>query len=191
MEVCVRAGGTITGEHGVGLDKRELLPLVFSEADMNAMLSVRAAFDPLGLCNPGKIVPLLRGCGEAKAIGAAVETRSRSVETHAARVQHAAKTFLKTEFHPASAAPLLARIVGPSNISSHPTSLTVFPISTEQISEILKLAFREHWRVLPTGGATWLDPQSNSSANVIVNTSLLDQIVEHEPADLIAVGSAR
>ena len=63
-----RAGGTITGEHGVGLDKRELLPLVFSEADMNAMLSVRAAFDPLGLCNPGKIIPMLRGCGEAKAI---------------------------------------------------------------------------------------------------------------------------
>ncbi|HET9711998.1 MAG TPA: FAD-linked oxidase C-terminal domain-containing protein, partial [Pyrinomonadaceae bacterium] len=93
MEVCVRAGGTITGEHGVGLDKRELLPLVFSEADMNAMLSVRAAFDPLGLCNPGKIIPLLRGCGEAKAVGAAVETRSRSVETHAARPQHTTKTF--------------------------------------------------------------------------------------------------
>ena len=68
MEVCVRAGGTITGEHGVGLDKRELLPLVFSDADMNAMLRVRAAFDPLRLCNPGKIVPLLRGCGEAKAV---------------------------------------------------------------------------------------------------------------------------
>ena len=190
MEVCVRAGGTITGEHGVGLDKRELLPLVFSEADMNAMLSVRAAFDPLGLCNPGKIVPLLRGCGEAKAVGAAVETRSRSIETHPARVQHTTKTFIKSEFHPASAAPLLARIVGASNISSHPTSLTVFPTSTEQISEILKLAFREHWRVLPTGGATWLDPETNSAANVIVNTGLLDQVVEHEPADLIAIAQA-
>ncbi|HVI72757.1 MAG TPA: FAD-linked oxidase C-terminal domain-containing protein, partial [Pyrinomonadaceae bacterium] len=190
MEVCVRAGGTITGEHGVGLDKREMLPLVFSEADMNAMLSVRAAFDPSGLCNPGKIVPLLRGCGEAKAVGAAVETRSRSVETHAARVQHATKAYLKTEFHPASAAPLLARIVGASNISSHPTSLTVFPTSTEQISEILKLAFREHWRVLPTGGATWLDSQTNSAANVIVNTGLLDNLIEHEPADLIAIAQA-
>ena len=81
MEVCVRAGGTITGEHGVGLDKRELLPLVFSDADMNAMLRVRAAFDPLGLCNPGKIVPMLRGCGEAKAAvqtaGAATSTGSK------------------------------------------------------------------------------------------------------------------
>ncbi len=66
MEVCVRAGGSITGEHGVGLDKRDLLSLVFSEKDMDVMLRVRAAFDPLGLCNPGKIVPMLRGCGEAR-----------------------------------------------------------------------------------------------------------------------------
>ena len=190
MEVCVKAGGTITGEHGVGLDKRELLPLVFSDADMNAMLSVRAAFDPLGLCNPGKIVPLLRGCGEAKAAGAAVESRSRSVETVGAHTVRSQPAFLKTEFHPASAAPLLARIVGPSNISSHPTSLTVFPTSTEQISEILKLAFREQWRVLPTGGATWLDPEMSAAANLIVNTGLLDQIVEHEPADLIAIAQA-
>ena len=68
MEVCVRAGGSITGEHGVGFDKRELLPLIFSEADMETMLRVRAAFDPTGLCNPGKIIPMLRGCGEARAV---------------------------------------------------------------------------------------------------------------------------
>src|SRR4030095_13026925 len=68
METCVANGGTITGEHGVGLDKRELLPLVFSENDMNAMLNVRAAFDPAGLMNPGKIVPMLSGCGEARAV---------------------------------------------------------------------------------------------------------------------------
>lgn len=67
METCVRAGGSITGEHGVGFDKRELLPLIFSEADMNTMLQVRAAFDPSALCNPGKIIPMLRGCGEARA----------------------------------------------------------------------------------------------------------------------------
>ena len=65
METCVRAGGSITGEHGVGFDKRDLLSLIFSENDMEAMLRVRAAFDPTGLCNPGKIIPMLRGCGEA------------------------------------------------------------------------------------------------------------------------------
>jgi glycolate oxidase subunit GlcD len=68
METCVGAGGSITGEHGVGLDKSIYLPLIFSDDDMQAMLQVRAAFDPTGLCNPGKIIPLPRGCGEARAV---------------------------------------------------------------------------------------------------------------------------
>ena len=77
MEACVRAGGSITGEHGVGLDKSSYLPLIFSEDDMMAMLQVRAAFDPSGLCNPGKIIPTPRGCGEARAV-ATVEAASGS-----------------------------------------------------------------------------------------------------------------
>ncbi len=68
METCVRAGGSITGEHGVGLDKSSYLPLIFSEDDLDTMLRVRAAFDPSGLCNPGKIIPMPRGCGEARAV---------------------------------------------------------------------------------------------------------------------------
>lgn len=68
METCVRAGGSITGEHGVGIDKSSYLPLIFSDDDMAAMLQVRAAFDPSGLCNPGKIIPLPRGCGEGRAV---------------------------------------------------------------------------------------------------------------------------
>jgi hypothetical protein len=68
METCVRAGGSITGEHGVGLDKSAYLPLIFSEDDMDTMLRVRAAFDPSGLCNPGKIIPMPKGCGEARAV---------------------------------------------------------------------------------------------------------------------------
>src|SRR5436305_10155985 len=71
MEICVGVGGSITGEHGVGLDKSSYLPLIFSEDDMDAMLRVRAAFDPSGHCNPGKIIPLPRGCGEARAVATA------------------------------------------------------------------------------------------------------------------------
>src|SRR6266571_435986 len=86
METCVRAGGSITGEHGVGLDKSSYLPLIFSDDDMSAMLQVRAAFDPSGLCNPGKIIPTPKGCGEARAVATqtvsvpgAVTTGSTSV----------------------------------------------------------------------------------------------------------------
>src|SRR5437870_1753452 len=79
MEICVRAGGSITGEHGVGLDKSSYLPLIFSDDDMAAMLQVRAAFDPSGLCNPGKIIPLPRGCGEGRAVATAEMSEPRRV----------------------------------------------------------------------------------------------------------------
>jgi glycolate oxidase subunit GlcD len=81
METCVRAGGSITGEHGVGLDKSSYLPLIFSEDDMEAMLQVRAAFDPSGLCNPGKIIPMPRGCGEARAVATQVLSEPGAIAT--------------------------------------------------------------------------------------------------------------
>ena len=57
LEVCVKAGGTLTGEHGVGLEKKEQMPLVFSPEDMAAMRLVRDAFAPENRINPGKIFP--------------------------------------------------------------------------------------------------------------------------------------
>jgi D-lactate dehydrogenase (cytochrome) len=57
MELCVAAGGTITGEHGVGVDKRKYLPLVFGPDDLGLMDAVRGAFDPSGRANPGKVIP--------------------------------------------------------------------------------------------------------------------------------------
>jgi glycolate oxidase subunit GlcD len=57
MRVCVGAGGTITGEHGVGLDKLAYMPLVFGPDDLGLMAAVRRVFDPDGLANPGKVIP--------------------------------------------------------------------------------------------------------------------------------------
>jgi glycolate oxidase len=61
---CVDAGGSITGEHGVGSDKACAMPLMFGPDDLEAMLRVRRAFDPNGLANPGKLFPTPRLCGE-------------------------------------------------------------------------------------------------------------------------------
>jgi glycolate oxidase subunit GlcD len=63
MQACVDAGGTITGEHGVGLDKREYMGLIFSEQEMQVMCDVRRAFNPDGLANPAKVLPV-RVCRE-------------------------------------------------------------------------------------------------------------------------------
>ena len=65
LRTCVEAGGVITGEHGIGSEKRDFMGMVFSEADLGAMRRLRAAFDPDGVCNPGKIFPSTRFCAEA------------------------------------------------------------------------------------------------------------------------------
>jgi glycolate oxidase len=67
MAHCLSVGGSITGEHGVGFEKSELMPMQFSEADLDAMSRVRRAFNPAGLLNPGKMFPLGKGCGEVRA----------------------------------------------------------------------------------------------------------------------------
>jgi glycolate oxidase len=64
LEVCLDAGGSLTGEHGIGTDKACRMPLMFSETDLETMGRLRRAFDPDGLCNPGKIFPTPRLCGE-------------------------------------------------------------------------------------------------------------------------------
>jgi glycolate oxidase subunit GlcD len=63
MRACVDAGGTITGEHGVGLDKREYMELIFSDQEMATMCSIREVFNPTGAANPSKVLPV-RVCRE-------------------------------------------------------------------------------------------------------------------------------
>ncbi|MPZ26077.1 MAG: FAD-binding protein [Micromonosporaceae bacterium] len=62
---CLAHGGSITGEHGVGVDKSAYLPRMFTDADLDTMQLLRCGFDPRGLCNPGKVFPTPRLCGEA------------------------------------------------------------------------------------------------------------------------------
>ena len=216
METCVRAGGTITGEHGVGLDKRDFLPLIFSEADMETMLSVRRAFDPSGLCNPGKIIPMLRGCGEARAASATLtesresapqqrvgdslnfkgdstarQSLSAPEDGKAARAGH-------LPFDRDVAARQMTSIVGAANISeasrlgsSAPAALVVAPSSIDEVCEVMKLAARYGWSVVPSGSGNWLDAGNPlTRTEVILSTARLNRTIEHEPADLVASASA-
>jgi glycolate oxidase len=64
IRYCVEIGGALTGEHGVGMEKSELMPLLFSDADFELMRRVHDAFNPACALNPGKIFPLNKGCGE-------------------------------------------------------------------------------------------------------------------------------
>jgi len=64
LRLCVEVGGVLTGEHGVGVEKRDLMPTMFSETDLAHQQRVKCAFDPEGLLNPGKVFPQLHRCAE-------------------------------------------------------------------------------------------------------------------------------
>jgi glycolate oxidase len=64
LRLCVEVGGVLTGEHGVGVEKRDLMPTMFSEIDLNQQQRLKCAFDGKGLLNPGKVFPTLHRCAE-------------------------------------------------------------------------------------------------------------------------------
>lgn len=66
MAKCAEMGGSITGEHGVGMEKNELMPLIFSNDDLEMMRKIKDAFNPLGSFNPGKVLPTGKMCGELR-----------------------------------------------------------------------------------------------------------------------------
>lgn len=68
LDLCIEHGGSITGEHGVGVDKARYMPRMFSDDDLDTMQLVRCAFDPRGLSNPGKVFPTPRLCGEVPGV---------------------------------------------------------------------------------------------------------------------------
>ncbi|NUT42272.1 MAG: FAD-binding protein [Thermoactinospora sp.] len=68
LDLCIEHGGSITGEHGVGVDKARYMPKMFSDTDLDTMQLVRCAFDPRGLANPGKVFPTPRLCGEVPGV---------------------------------------------------------------------------------------------------------------------------
>ncbi len=77
MKVCAEVGGSISGEHGIGLEKADFMPFIFSAADLALMQRLKDAFNPRGLCNPGKVFPTRKSCVET----APVAYRPHAIET--------------------------------------------------------------------------------------------------------------
>ncbi|MEJ7617270.1 MAG: FAD-linked oxidase C-terminal domain-containing protein [Pyrinomonadaceae bacterium] len=203
MEKCVQVGGTITGEHGVGLDKSEYLPMIFSEDDLEVMLRVRSAFDPSGLCNPGKVIPVLKSCGEAR--GAAKRRamcspppqrkrppeRSFSPETAIVESRPVAYSGVHTELEHARL--ILTSLLPESHIAmaaDDASPLTVIVSSIDEAREVLRAARAERWGVGIEGAGGWQRFDASHQVSVILKTTALARVVEHEPADLVATAQA-
>ena len=68
LRLCVEVGGVLSGEHGVGIEKRELMPCMFKDADLDAQERIKTGFDQKQILNPGKVFPILRNCAEGGAM---------------------------------------------------------------------------------------------------------------------------
>jgi glycolate oxidase len=84
MKVCAEVGGSISGEHGIGLEKSDFMPFIFTPADLAFMQKVKTAFNPTGLCNPGKVFPTRKSC---------LETGPVAYRPHAIETQGLAQRF--------------------------------------------------------------------------------------------------
>jgi len=77
IKMCAEVGGTLSGEHGIGMEKRDMMCFVFSEGDLDIMRKVRSAFDIQGLCNPEKVIPTPGRCGETH-----IQTKGKANDTY-------------------------------------------------------------------------------------------------------------
>jgi glycolate oxidase len=78
VRLCIEAGGSLSGEHGIGLEKRDFMPLVFTEDDLAAQACVRSAFDPDGRMNPWKVLPDGARCGDVAVAAAGTDVAAEA-----------------------------------------------------------------------------------------------------------------
>jgi glycolate oxidase subunit GlcD len=177
MEACVEAGGTITGEHGVGIDKRKYMPLVYTEDDLRTMHWVKEAFDPAGLCNPGKLLP------EGKPVPL-IASPNLSDSTPAPES-------VEEDVKKALGAKCLVKDTAGFEVEERPTRVVAAPGSVEELSALLELATSRGWAVVPAGGGAWTAAgEKLHRADLVVSTRRLNAKIEHHPDDLLATVQA-
>lgn len=184
VELSIEQGGAISGEHGVGAEKQEYMPMLFDEADLQSMAAMYAIFNPENRFNPAKMFPK-----EMNPLAMAKQRRERM--TAQMGTQNA--SVLKNE---------LERILGTEHlltddntaaytVQGHAPSFVTFPKDVAQLSEVMALCHYVGALVVPWGGGT----QQNQgcpvqSPDVVVVTRRMDEVITYEPDDLtISVGA--
>ena len=144
LELCVDAGGSITGEHGVGREKQCVMSYMFAEPDLATMHRVRHAFDPHNLANPEKLFPTPRLCGERT-------PRLLRPASHRSR-------------RPRGGLLMFAEL----NIETHQLDgiIVLSPANTDEVAAALRAANTESLAVEPTGGRTKLTLGHRASRRV-------------------------
>jgi len=186
LRACVEAGGSLTGEHGIGLEKRDYMPLMFRDEDLAAMRRVKWAFDPQGLLNPGKIFPQDAPSGGAP--GPHPAAPPRDVYIGFIGRQSLVERLVR------DLGPLIGpeRVGGPLeapayNVDGHTPSIILWPRTVEEVSAVLAWAYRHDLKVVPWGGGTMIGlGRPPLRVDLVLDLSDLTGVVDYEPADMTA-----
>jgi glycolate oxidase subunit GlcD len=168
MQVVVNLGGSLTGEHGVGIEKRSYMPLMFNPTELGAMLEVKQVFDPDGLMNPGKIFPAVEVHGGSTPI-AGPEADQAPDERHDEPIQSGSLPFLHTDGS-----------LPPAEIA---------PATAEEAARYLASLRRLRHPVCFTGSRADL-PQPAGKSAFVLRTSGMDEMKAFAPQDLYVTAGA-
>jgi len=170
LAACVALDGTISGEHGVGIEKLSLMPQMFTRQDIAAMRAVRRAFDPDERCNPGKVFPAEGDVVLVPPAPPPPETPGPS------QIQSAA-----------------AGIVGRAHVAASPDGKqpVVYPGSMGQVAQVLEWAHRNRVIVTPLGAGTALPvEQREREGSIALSVARLNAVVHYQPADMTITAQA-
>ena len=180
IRYCVEIGGALTGEHGVGMEKSELMPLLFSDDDFALMRRIHDAFNPRSALNPGKIFPLNKGCGEITPRAQAASSSCSAMNTATTNV-----------------AARLEAVIGADRVNGGSESCTKFavdgvvpsavvrPASSAEVVEIVRFAKNEKLALIPCGNCTKLGiGMPPARYDIALDMTGLNQIAYYDPGDL-------
>ncbi|MDP2951700.1 MAG: FAD-linked oxidase C-terminal domain-containing protein, partial [Chloroflexota bacterium] len=179
MAACVGLGGTLSGEHGIGLEKKDSMPLMFSPSELRLMRRVKAVFDPEGILNPGKVLPQDEAA-PAKVTDNVAISKSALDKTGSLHDE-------------------LVQILGPDNVivnadaliaysvDGRPPTLVVFPAHTDHICQVVRACNRYDVSLIPWGnGSKQALGSPLAKAGVILSMKHINRLLELDAGNLTA-----
>ena len=177
MDVCVKAGGTISGEHGVGLDKSGYMRLVHGTDELRAMAAVKSAFDPFGLFNPGKVLP-----DQVEVPSAADSATADPATMPEVGAPHTTTPALRG---PSRSAPPVALEPSDGWSPLGVGALGVYrPGDAREVAHVLSWAREEGVTVIPVGTGRNVVGDAPDTPYALLSTNRMARLIRYEPEDL-------